>query len=314
MKTKQLKTFLIISLIGILGFAVIPLTAIADTFPKKPITLVVPYRAGGGTDTMARILAKALKNELRQPVVVVNRKGGGGSVGASYLKNAAADGYTIMMGGDDIPTWNPMSQNVDFKLKDFRYLAALAEYQNALITRSDKPYKTLEEMIAYSKEHPGRLRYASQLPMEKKLIEVLMEKNNLDWKMINVGGGSEMVQLLLGNKIDIAYSGGIFNRYTKKLTVLASLNKARLASAPDTPSLYETFGISMPSYIIFMAPAGIPDNVAKTLENALLKAGKSKDFKTIVEGRLKSPVISVSAAELETYMSRLNKQLQEMAK
>ncbi len=313
MKTKQLKTFLIISLIGILGLAVIPLTAIADTFPKKPVTLVVPYRAGGGTDTMARILAKALKKELGKPVVVVNRKGGGGSVGASYLKNSAADGYTIMMGGDDIPTWNPMSQNVDFKLTDFRYLAALAEYQNALITRSDKPYKTLEEMIAYSKEHPG-LRYASQLPMEKKLIEIFMEKNNLDWKMINVGGGSEMVQLLLGDKIDIAYSGGIFNRYPKKLTVLASLNKARLSSAPDAPSLFEMFEISMPSYIIFMVPVGIPDNVAKILENALLKAGQSKNFKTIVEDRLKAPVINVSAAELETYMSQLNQQLQEMAK
>lgn len=313
MKTKKLITNLIIPLISILGFAAIPLTAIADNFPTKPVTLVVPYRAGGGTDTMARILAKALKNELGQPVVVVNRKGGGGSVGASYLKNSAADGYTIMMGGDDIPTWNSMTQNVDFKVKDFRYLASLAEYQNALVTRSDKPYKTLEEMIAYSKKHPG-LKYASQLPMEKKLIEVLIEKNNLDWKMINVGGGSEMVQLLLGDKIDIAYSGGIFNRYPKKLTVLASLNKSRLASSPDVPSLYEIFGISMPSHVIFMAPAGIPDDVAKILEDALLKAGQSKDFKTVVEDRLKTPVIGIGAAELETYMSQLNKQLQEMAK
>lgn len=313
MQMKHLKLFFIISLVGIMCLLAIPLTAIADTFPKKPVTLVVPYRAGGGTDTMARILAKALKKELGQPVVVVNRKGGGGSVGASYLKNSPADGYTIMMGGDDIPTWNPLSQNVDFSLKDFRYLAALAEYQNALITRSDKPYKTLDEMIAYSKEHPG-LRYASQLPMEKRLIEVLMEKNNLDWKMINVGGGSEMVQLLLGNKIDIAYSGGIFSRYPKKLTVLASLNKARLASAPDAPSLHETFGISMPSYVVFMAPAGIPDDVAMVLEKGLLKAGQSKDFKTIVEDRLKSPIISIGAADLEGYMTNLNKQLQEMAK
>ena len=70
----------------------------------------------------------------------------------------------------------------------------------------------------------------------------------------------------------------------------------------------------MPSYVIFMAPADIPDNVAKILEDALLKAGQSKDFKTIVEDRLKTPVIGIGAAELETYMSQLNKQLQEMAK
>jgi len=312
MKTKQLKTLFITILIAVVGFVFIPFNVIADAFPKKPVSLIVPYRAGGGTDTMARILAKALKDELGQPVVVINRKGGGGSVGASYLKTSSADGYTIMMGGDDIPTWNPMTQNVNFKLNDFRYLAAIAEYQNALVTGADKPYKTLEEMIAYSKEHPG-LRYASQLPMEKKLIEVLIEKNNLDWRMINIGGGSEMVQLLLGDKIDIAYSGGIHTRYPTKLRVLASLNKERLASAPDAPSLFETFGVSMPSYIIFMAPAGLPDNIAKTLENALLKASQSKDFKTIVEERLKAPVISVNATELEAYMTKLNKQLQEMA-
>lgn len=312
MKTKQLKTLFITTLIAVVGFVFISFNVMADAFPKKPVSLIVPYRAGGGTDTMARILAKALKDELGQPVVVVNRKGGGGSVGASYLKTSSADGYTIMMGGDDIPTWNPMTQNVNFKLNDFRYLAAIAEYQNALVTGADKPYKTLKEMITYSKEHPG-LRYASQLPMEKKLIEVLIEKNNLDWRMINIGGGSEMVQLLLGDKIDIAYSGGIHTRYPKKLRVLASLNKERLASAPDTPSLFETFGISMPSYIICMAPAGLPDNIAKILENALLKASQSKDFKTIVEERLKAPVISINANELEAYMTQLNKQLKEMA-
>ena len=257
MNLKLLRTFLKISLFGFLCFTMVPHNAFSGKFPEKPVTLVVPYRAGGGTDTMARILAKALQNEIGQPVVVVNRKGGGGSVGAFYLKNSTPDGYTIMMGGDDIPTWNSMTQNVDFKVNDFRYLAALAEYQNALVTKSDKPYKTLEEMIAYSKEHPG-LKYASQLPMDKKLIEILIEKNNLDWNIINVGGGSEMVQLMLGDKIDVAYSGGIFSRYPDQLTVLASLNKQRLASAPDKPSLNETFGISMPSYVIFYGSCWYP--------------------------------------------------------
>ena len=310
MKTKAL---FVISLAVIFGLLVTPLTTIAGTFPTKPVTMIVPYGAGGGTDTMARVLAKALRKELGQPVVVANRKGGGGSVGAAYLKNAPADGYTFLMGGDDIATWNTLTQNVNFKFEDFRFLAALTEYQQALIAKSDEPYDNLDELIAHAKKNPG-MSVAYIGPMDKALIKIMAEKEKLDLKFINVGSGSEIVQLLLGNKLDFSFSGGIHNRYEGKLKVLCSFNKARLGAHPDKPSIYEKYGINMPSYVLFMTPVGVPDDVARTLENALLKASQDKDFKTIVQERLKAPIINVNAVDLTKDMSKLYEQLKGVAK
>lgn len=312
MQTKQLKTIFFISLLFMVGLFTIPLNTVAGKFPAKPVTMIVPYGAGGGTDTMARVLAKALQKELGQPVVVTNRKGGGGSVGASYLKNAPADGYTFLMGGDDIATWNALTQNVNYKFEDFRFLAAVTEYQNAIMTKSDAPYNTLDELVAHAKKKPG-MSYAYQTQMDKTIIKMISDKEKLDLKIINAGGGSETVQLLLGDKLDFAYSGGIHNRYEGKLKVLASLNKARLGNKPDKPSTFEKYGLNMPAYVLFMTPAGVPDGVAGTLEKAILKASQSKNFKTIVQERLKAPVIDVDAADLKDYMNKLYEQLKEMA-
>jgi tripartite-type tricarboxylate transporter receptor subunit TctC len=290
----------------------LPLNVLADNFPSKPVTMIVPYRAGGSTDTMARVLAKALKKELGKPVVVVNRKGGGGSVGASYLNNSAPDGYTFMLGGDDIVTWNPLVHKVEFKRDDFRYLAAIAEYQNAIITLNDKPYKTLKELVEYSKSHPG-IRYAYQTPLDKKVIDTILKKEGLDWTLVSTTGGGEAMQFLLGDKIDVTYSGGAHNKYRGKITVLSSLNKNRLAGDPDVPTLKELgYGISMPSYVVFMTPVGVPDEIAGKLENAILKASQDKDFKTIVEERLKSPIIKVTSEELGPYMTNLGKELKAL--
>ena len=285
----------------------------AAEFPTKPVTLIVPYRAGGGTDTMSRVLVKALKDELGQPVVVVNRKGGGGAVGATFLKNAAPDGYTILMGGDDIPTWMPLAQEVDFTGADFRYLAAVADYQNAIITTAEQPYKNFKEMIAHAKANPG-LAVADQGSITTLFFDILKEREGLDLKVVPTGGGAEVVQLMLGGKVDVAYSGGIHSAYPEELVVLASLNKQRLAGSPDAPTFEELgYGLSMPSYIAFMAPAGVPDDIAAQLEAAILKASQSEDFKTIVEQRLQSPVLSVGSADLTAHIEGLKEQLKDVA-
>ena len=98
------------------------------------------------------------------------------------------------------------------------------------------------------------------------------------------------------------------------MKVVASCNKARLATHPDIPSISEKYGIAMPSYVIFMTPAGVPDDVAQTLEKALLKASQDNDFQTIVRDRLKRPIIKVNATELNDYMTNLYKKLKEMVK
>lgn len=278
----------------------------ASEFPSKPVQLIVPYRAGGGTDTMARVFAKALSAELGQPVAVVNHKGGGGAVGGSRLKNSKPDGYTILMGGDDIASYIPLVSEVDYGFGDFRFLAAVAEYQNAMYAKKGAPYSTFQELAAYAKENPG-IRLAHVGGITKPFIDRFVEQSGIDAKVIATGGGSEIIQLLLGDQIDAAYSGGIHNKNPEQWVVLGSFNANRLPSAPDKPTFKEAgYELAMPAYVIFMTPAGVPDDVAATLESALLKAAKDPDYLTIVEERLKAPALAVDSAELTGYMTDLH--------
>jgi len=284
----------------------------ADNFPSKPVQLIIPYRAGGGTDTMARVFAKALSAELGQPVAVVNHKGGGGAVGASRLKNSKPDGYTILMGGDDIATYLPLVGELDFAFEDFRYLVALAEYQNAMIAKKGAPYTTFGELAAYAKEHPG-IRLAHQGGLTIPFLERFVEQSGIDAKIISTTGGSEVVQLLLGDQIDAAYSGGNHNKNPEQWEVLGSFNANRLASSPDKPTFKEAgYELAMPAYVLTMIPAGVPDDVANTLEAALLKAAKDPDFLTIVEERLKAPALAVNSEELTAYMVDLNAKFKKL--
>ncbi len=295
-----------LSLIFLAGFLMVPALAMADAFPSKPVTLIIPYKAGGSTDTMGRVLAKALRKELGQPVVVVNRTGGGGTVGATFLKNAAPDGYTIFMGASEIPVWNPLVQDVEFSIKDFKYLAAIAQYQNALITLKEKPYNTLPELIEYSKKNPGTVKCAYQSPLDKAILKNLIEKTGVDWSLVSTTGGGEVMQLIFGKKIDISYSGGFHNQYLEKLEVLASFNETRLAGAKDKPTLKELgYGVAMPSEVFFMTHVNVPDAIALKLENAILVASTDKNFKIIVEERLKAPVINVGSKELTKMLENM---------
>lgn len=301
-----------------LGFSAVGVPSVgshaqAADFPSKPVQLIVPYRAGGGTDTMARVFAKALSKELGAPVAVVNHKGGGGAVGGSRLKNASADGYTILMGGDDISSYIPLASDVDFKFEDFRYLAAVAEYQNAMIAKAGAPYKTFEEFVAYAKANPG-IRLAHIGGITKPFLEKLVTDGGIEAKMIAASGGSEVVQLLLGGQIDAAYSGGVHNKNPEQWEVLGSFNANRLPSSPDKPTFKEAgFELAMPAKVIFMTSAGVPDDVAGKLEAAILAATKDADFNTIVQERLKAPVLSEGAAGLTIYMQDLHESLKAVS-
>lgn len=309
---KFLSFSLILSLSSALVGVGISQPAGAADFPSKPVKLIVPYGAGGGTDTMARVFAKALSSELGRPVAVVNHKGGGGAVGGSKLKNSKADGYTIMLGGDDIASYIPLVSKVDFDFSDFRYIAAVAEYQNAMIARKGAPFSTFEELVTYAKKNPG-VRLAHQGGISKPFIDRFVEQSGIDAKVIGTSGGSEVAQLLLGSQIDAAYSGGAHNKNPSQWEVLGSFNANRLSGSPDKPTFKEAgYELSMPAYVVFMAPADVPDSVIKILETALIKAAKDTDFVKIVEDRLKGPTLAIGTTELEAYMVELQKKLQTM--
>ncbi|OED50506.1 hypothetical protein AB838_01945 [Rhodobacteraceae bacterium (ex Bugula neritina AB1)] len=288
--------------------------AVAADYPTKPVTLIIPYGAGGGTDTMGRVFANALGNELGQPVVVVNRKGGGGSVGASFLKNSAADGYTILMGGvDEIAAWNTTASEVDFAASDFRFLGAVANYQNAFVAPSDQPFSTFSEFVEHAKANPGQ-PVVSQGGMSATFLDIVAEKEGLDLRIVNANSGSEAMQLLIAGNAVMSYSGGIHANYADQIQVLASLNETRLSAYPDAPTYKESgYGLAMPSLIGVMAPAGISDDVAATLESALQSAATDADFLTIVEERLKSKVEVLTGADVQELIAEMAEKYKDVA-
>ncbi len=285
------------------------LTSVQAAFPEKPISVIVPYRPGGSTDTMIRVYAKALAKELGQPVIVQNRPGAGGAVGATYIKNQPADGYTFLVGSVSIPVFSPLHDQVDFTSDDFTYLGAITEYQQAIITSSKKPFKTLSELIAYSRKSPDGVVFAEQNSLSKLVLLYIAKQEGLEWRAVPTKGGGGMIPMLLGGQIDFAFSGGVHSRYENKMTVLASLNPDRLVANPNVPSTSEKYKISLPSMVVVMGPKGIPADRVKILEKALKKACDDKKFVELLTEKLKFPKMFKTGEEVKQTLPGLIKQL-----
>ncbi|UCE30571.1 MAG: tripartite tricarboxylate transporter substrate binding protein [Burkholderiales bacterium] len=278
--------------------AALPVGNAMAAFPDKPVTLVVPYRAGGSTETMARVFSKALSENLGQPVVVKTRPGGGGAVGATEVAAAAPDGYTLLFAATASLLWPPMTQKVEYTLDSFVYVAQVTEYQQAIVAKADAPFNTVAELIAHSKKNPG-LNYADQSAMSRAYLDFIAKTEDLKWTAIPTKGGGEMIPFLLSGKVDFAWSGGVHSRYAGKIKVLASMNAQRLAASPEAPSIKEKYGIAMPSQAVIVAPAGTPADVVDRLQSAIKAASADPAFAELVEGKLKFPVKFVGPAALK---------------
>jgi len=280
--------------------------SMAADWPKRPITMVVPYKAGGTTETMGQVLSKALGRELDTKVIVKTKPGGGSAVGSVYAKNQKADGYTILFVPLAQFLWNPMDRpEVNFHHSDFRLLSGISEYQMGIVSTPDKPYKTLDELVAYSKSNPG-LNVADMGGLSKAFLNYIAKQKGVDWTPIPTRGGGEMVPFLLGGKVDFAFSGGVHQKYGDKMLVLASFMKTRLPLAPNAPSTHELYGISMPGNAIMVAPKGIPDDIAMKLEAALKKSMDDKDFTKILQ-KIQFPKRFIPSSELKPFLLEAEK-------
>ncbi len=282
----------------------------AAAYPDKPITLIVPYKAGGTTHTMSMVLSKALGRELGGTVVVKTRPGAGSAVGVTFLSKAKPDGHTIAYTDLGNLIWNPMTrEDVAYKVDDIRIIAGVSEYQLALITTPDKPYKTLDELLEYSKTNP--LNVADMGGMSKTFINYIAGKEDVQWTAIPTRGGGEMVPFLLGGKIDFAYSGGIHQKHGEKMIVLASFLADGLAKDPDAPTTQDRYGIAMPGNSILAAPAGVSDEIAAKLEAAVKAAMDDPDFTKVLEN-IQFPKRFIPSSEVSAFAADVTKSLEQV--
>ncbi len=287
--------------------------AFAADYPSKPITMIIPWKPGGTTETMGQVLSKAMGKELGQKVIVKTRPGGGGAVGSTVASKSKADGYTIEFVGISTLTWIPMTQkSVKYKTSDFQFVAGVSQYQMGLVSVPGKPYTTLKELVTYSKANPG-INVADMGGMSKAFVNFIAQQEGVDWTAIPTRGGGEMVPFLLGNKVDFAFSGGVHQKYGEKMIVLASFLSNRHPLAPNAPSTQELYGVAMPGDNGIVAPKGIPEAARAKLEAAVKASMDDPDFTKILE-RIKFPKRYLSSAEFQKVVDQTLVSLDKVAR
>src|SRR4051794_8501238 len=247
--------------------------ALAQIYPSRPITIVIGYTPGAVSDLAARTIADGLHQAWGQPVIVDNRPGSGGNIGAAFVARAPADGYTLMIGTDA-----QMASNVHLyrhagfdSVKDFAPVAYAGVNIICLAVNAELPIKSIADVIAYAKQNPGKLSYGTSGTGSPHHLagELLRQKTGIDIQHVPYRGGGAAVNDLLGGHIGMAFlslSAAVPHLNTGKIRVIAMVEKTRYAALPDVPTIGETVpGFEMSSWIGLFAPAGTPAGIIAKL-------------------------------------------------
>ena len=260
-----------------------------EKYPRRTVEVVVPYSAGGTTTILARIYCDELTRQFKSPFAVVNRPGGGGIVGASFVARAKPDGYTLLQGMGDTHTLGPIT-NSDVKydpLKDFAPLALFATMPVVFAVQSSSPLKTFAELIDYAKKNPGKLRMGTTgIGGEAHLnVAIIGAKEKIDIVNVPFDGGAPYTAAILGGHVDLA-AGQLSPQaqvgpHIKAGTLrgLAVTSKSRHPDFPDIPTFAELGypEANVGNWYALFAPAGVPQPVVDVLATSLQEVFKKPE-------------------------------------
>ena len=301
------------------------LTAQAQDFPIKPIRIVVPYSPGGGTDTVARLMAAHISNSLGQQVIVENKAGASANIGTEFVAKAPADGYTILVTAPNFTTSEALFDKLGWRFEDFIPLIHLARYGNFLVAAPGTPFTSLEQMIARAKSAPGALSFGSAGTGSNShlAMELLAQRAAINVPHIPYKGSGPLKVDLLGSHLPLGVDGlGGLSELIRsgKLKPLAVLAPKRSSLAPEIPSLGD-FGIQDVDgngWYGALLPAGTPAAVVNKLHSAFAAAlnapevkdrmtaigvepvgGSKEDFKTYLTGERRKWAQVISTAKIK---------------
>jgi tripartite-type tricarboxylate transporter receptor subunit TctC len=264
-----------------LGFALVTLaslslsTAYADNFPSKPITVIVGYGAGGGTDAVVRALTEPLGKILDATILVQNVSGAGGGVAASRVARSDADGYTLLATTSSTFSLEPQATKTAYKNDDFQHIATIAQFQGAMFAKADKPYQTLPQLVDLAKKENRPIKYASFFLVDKLVMNYIGKIEGVEMIPVPVKGGNGAVQTALSGDVDIAYSGGSWAPHVESgaAKVLFATSYDRLKLAPNLVSMKDLgYPLGTTSYLTLSAPKGTPKAVVDKLAAAVEQA------------------------------------------
>ncbi len=266
-----------IALVAILMSLALPGSAIAQTYPNRPITWIIPFAAGGSTDVNARMIARALKDKLGQPIIIENKPGAGTIVGAEAVVNAKPDGYTFFYGSNT----NLVNYEYLFKKRSYDPKKDLLPFHGLLIlpptlvARGDAPFKTLPELVDYAKKNPGKVNIASpgQNSAPHLVAELFMSEAGIKMTHIPYKGAAPAMADLLAGVVDIIFDFPVAVQSqieAGKLRLLAVPGSTRLPNVPEVPTFAELGlpGVNFATWAVMTLPAGTPQPVVDRLAEA----------------------------------------------
>ena len=255
----------------------------AQAFPSKPVRVVVPYPPGG-VDVLARVVLNEMSKNIGQPVILENRAGANGIIGADVVARAAPDGYTLLVpASSTLITSVILSKNVPFHpVKDFTPIANLYESVQALAVRSGLPVDSVKELLDYARKSPGKLTYASSgigsaFHFQGEALKLL---TGVDMLHVPYKGTGPQAVAIIAGEVDIAFpSFGNLGSNVNKVKILALTSAKRSPKMPNLPTVAETLpGFRrIPGWIALFGPANMPPAVVSRLNASALAALKSKE-------------------------------------
>jgi tripartite-type tricarboxylate transporter receptor subunit TctC len=289
-------------------FLIAPLIVQAADFPTKPITLIVPYPAGGATDVVLRPLAEAARKHLGQPVIVENRGGGGGAVGVGSIVGKKPDGYLLCVVVTSLHRNSYINKLPFDTVKDVTPIIRLAGYLYGILVRPDSQFKTLKELIEYARAKPGKILYMASgvgtgghIAME----ELAYNAGGIKFSHIPSKGDQESTAQLLGGHIDAisTTSGWIPQADAGNLRLLATYGEKRTKRYPNVPTVVEVgYKVIHNSPIGIVGPKDMPKEIVKILHDAFKKSLDDPSFLSVM-GNYEMPVMYQNTEDFTKYWS-----------
>ena len=283
-------------------------------YPDKPVTIIVPFPPGGSTDTLARMMTPKMSEKLGQPVVVENKPGATGAIGATQVKRSAPDGYTLLCASIGVWAVNPFLQkNLAYDpAKDFDLMTVAVRAPNVLVVNPSVPAKDVKELIAYLKQRPNKVTFASSGAGSSDHLSIALFWMTTGTNGIHVpykGGGPAIADLVAGHAEVSFQNLNVMTGHIKagKLKALAVTGEKRSPLLPDVPTLEELGYKDMVVYSwqALGAPKGLPNEVRTAVQGAMMAALKDPD----VAKKLTDPGFDVVASSPEEFAKFLQLEL-----
>jgi tripartite-type tricarboxylate transporter receptor subunit TctC len=316
-RSKYSLWLIVFFVVGIAPFLLVGNIKAADKYPIKPIQLIAPWKAGGGTDLFMRIVAKYANKHLEKPMVVVNIPGVGGTLGARKALQAKPDGYTIVCLHETLIGSN-LAGIVEFTIFDFLPIAGMAIQRECVAARPGAPWKNMKELVADAKKRPGKITFGATIGSTSHFFPLqIADATGIEFKIVGYEGTADRQMALLGGHIDLGSSSPVTGKKyfdVKKLVPLGYAGDKRHFLLPDLPTLKEQ-GIDVSTGLFrgLWAPPGTPKPIIDKLTNVLKKVsedpGYIKDMRSLGAFPRFSP-----QQEYRTFMEKETEKYTKIAK